>query len=172
MLESQRKHCIACFRYKYGTGSWFVNQWYVRDVSARVSKAWPTQLKQIIVDTKAVGGVLASASIDRMLRTARDWIMVQDSQVPILICDDANLDTTTPEGKNTFGKKTLDAQTEGEKCGARTKRGLVVAERRGKRFGTRNPKIKGKSAKSQHKQALQRARDPCRMCGPPCAGLV
>ena len=158
-LESQKKLCISTFDYKYGAGRWTVNQWFTRDVSARVSKSWPVQLKDIIIDTQKVQGVLAAASEDRMLRTARDWIMVQDSKVPILICDDANLDTTTPAGKNNFGKKALDAEMEAEQCGERVKKALKVAKRRSKKLGTHHPKTKGKSARSQHKRAMQRARD-------------
>ena len=61
-----------------------------------------------------MGGILAAASVDRMLRSAKDWITVQDSGVPVLICDDANLDLTTPIRKNYFGKRALDAEMEAE----------------------------------------------------------
>ena len=76
-----------------------VQNWHIRDVSARTSKAWPLKLKDIIVDTQGFDGVLAAASVDRLLRTPRDWIMVQESEIKVLICDDANLDTSTPSGK-------------------------------------------------------------------------
>ena len=158
-LESQKQLCISTFNYKYGVGRWTVDQWFIRDVSARVSKAWPVQLKKIIEDTQEIHGTLASATVDRMLRTARDWMMVQDSKVPVLICDDSNLDTTTPAGKNNFGKKALDAEKEAEECGERVKRALTVAKRRGKKLGSHHPRTKGKSARGQHKRAMQKARD-------------
>ena len=157
-LEAQRQLCTSCFNYKYGRGRWVVRQWCTRLVSARVSKKWPQQLRQVIDDTTSMKGVLAAASVDRMLRTARDWMMVQESKVKILICNDSNLDTSTPEGKRTFGKRALDAQFEAESCGDRVRKALVVARKRGKKFGTCHPKTKGKSAKSQHASALERAR--------------
>ena len=84
-------------------------------MSAKVSKAWPVKLENIIEDTLEINGTLAAAAtVDRMLRTARDWMMAQDSKVPVLMCEDSNLDTTTPAGKNNFGKKALDAEKEAE----------------------------------------------------------
>jgi len=130
-----------------------VQNWHIRDVSARTSKAWPLKLKDIIVDTQGFDGVLAAASVDRLLRTPRDWIMVQESEIKVLICDDANLDTSTPSGECAFGKKALEAHMEAKQCGNRVKKSLVVAKRRGKKLGTTHPKTKGKSAKSQHNKA-------------------
>ena len=109
-IESQRLLCIACFDHQYGKKNWCVKQWHIRNVSARTSKVWPVQLRDIIEDTKAIGGTLAAATVDRMLRTPRDWVMVQESGVPILICQDANLDTTTLDGKAAFAHKAINAQ--------------------------------------------------------------
>jgi len=107
-----------------------------------VSKAWPGQLKAMITNTQEIGGALATASVDRMLRTDRDWIMVQDSNVPIFICDDASLGTTTPSGKCMFGKKALEGQCKAETCGVRVKKARVVCKKRGQTLGTHNPKTK------------------------------
>ena len=73
-LEAQKNQCISCFNRKYGRGGWKVSNWYTRDVSARVSKAWPPQLKAIISDTLNMDGILAAPSVCRMLRNARDFL--------------------------------------------------------------------------------------------------
>ena len=47
-----------------------------------------------------------------MLRNKRDLLQIEESKVPILICEHEELDTTTPRGKNLFGKLVLDAELE------------------------------------------------------------
>ena len=59
-LEAQRKDCHPCFDKKFRKGKWRINKYYIRDVSARRSKAWPQQLKQIIQETKQTGAILIS----------------------------------------------------------------------------------------------------------------
>jgi len=100
-------------------GKWFVHNWFIRDVSARVSKSWPPMLRRIIQDTKDMNGILAMATVDRMLRNAHDFLTVRDSGTPILICENDYIDTTTPRGRNTFGKMVLDAETEAEEGSVR-----------------------------------------------------
>ena len=39
-------------------------------------------------------------------------IQIEDAKIPVLICENEELDTTTPRGKNIFGKLVLDAELE------------------------------------------------------------
>ena len=93
-----------------------------------------------------------------MLRNARDFLMVRDSGVPLLICENDALDTTTARGRNHFGKLVLDAEMEAELCSERVRRALVVAKRRGKKLGTHHGKVKGRGTKAIRKKALDLAR--------------
>ena len=83
---------------------------------------------------------------------------MEESNVPLLICENEGLDTTTPRGKNIFGKLVLDAELEADLASTRVKAALVVARRRGKKLGTHNPKVKGKGAKAMKNKALNLAR--------------
>ena len=147
-----------CFDRKYGKGRWMVRNWFVRDVSARVSKMWPKQLQTIMEDTKSNGATLAAATVCRMLRNARDFLAVRDSAIPLLFCEHDGLDTTTARGRNQFGKFVLDAEMEAELCSERVRKALAVAKRRGKKLGSHNKKVKGKGAKAMHNKAMDLAR--------------
>ena len=93
-----------------------------------------------------------------MFRYARDFLMAPDSGVPLLICENDTLDTTTARGRNHFGKLMLDADMETELCGERARRALVVAKRRGKKLGTHHRKAKGRGTNAIRKKALDLAR--------------
>ena len=144
---------------KPGLGNWSVNKWFTRDVSARVSKTWPKELKMIIESTKSLGGTLATASVCRMLRNAHDWLTVRDSGIPLLVCESDYLDTSTARGRNAFGKMALDAETEAELGSERVRKALAVAKTRGKKLGTHHPRVTGKGAAARKTNALNLARD-------------
>ena len=86
-------------------------------------------------------------------------ISVEESGLTLLICENEALDTSTPRGKNAFGKLVLDAEMEADLVSARVKVALQVAKKRGKKLGTRNKKVKGKGAKARRNNALQPSRD-------------
>ena len=93
-----------------------------------------------------------------MLRNRKDLISVEDSGVPLLIRDHDNLDTSTPLGKNVFGKLVVDAELEGDLIGERVRSALRAAKRRGKKLGTRNPRVKGKGAQAVTAAAQKRSK--------------
>ena len=69
-------------------------------------------LAEIIKACKADQGVLATSTVCRMLRNKKELIQIEDAKIPVLICENEELDTTTPRGKNIFGKLVLDAELE------------------------------------------------------------
>ena len=79
-LEAQKVACVTCFNKKFGKGKWIVEEWFVRDVSARKSKQWPKVLKTVLDKRKASKSVLATSSVCRMLRNKKDSVMMEDSK--------------------------------------------------------------------------------------------
>lgn len=65
-FEAQTKKCIQQFDLKFGRGGWEVLKWYHREVSARRSKAWVTELSSICDNTKREGATLAASSVCRL----------------------------------------------------------------------------------------------------------
>lgn len=114
-LQAQKEDCKRCFQRRFGK-RWKVRQWYVRDISARRDKRWPERLAEIITSTQEDDGILATSTVCRMLRNKKDLIQIEESKIPVLICENEELDTTTPRGKNTFGKLVLDAELEAGTC--------------------------------------------------------
>ena len=125
-------------------------------VPARKSKQWPKQLKLILDETTPISATLATSHVCQMLRNKKDLIAVEDSGVPLLICDHDTLDTSTPRGKNIFGKLVLDAELEADLNSERVRSALKVAKARGKKLGTHNPQVKGKGTKAVIAGAQQR----------------
>lgn len=111
-LQAQKEDCNRCFQRRFGKKKWKVQCWYVRDISARRNPRWPHRLAEIIKATQSDGGILATSTVCRMLRNKKDLIQIEESNVPVLICENEELDTTTPRGKNMFGKSVLDAELE------------------------------------------------------------
>ena len=62
-LEAQKLDCHRCFDRKYGRKKWKVLTYFIRDVSARRSKAWPKILQDILQDTLANHAVLATSTV-------------------------------------------------------------------------------------------------------------
>ena len=115
-LQAQKEDCKRTFNRRFGK-KWRVAAWYVRDISARRDARWSCRLAQIIAATQADNGILATSTVCRMLRNKQDLIQIEESKVPVLICENEELDTTTPRGKNIFGKLVLDAELEaGLRC--------------------------------------------------------
>ena len=110
-LQAQKEDCKRCFQRRFGK-KWKVSAWYVRDISARRDARWPGRLAEIIHHTQDGHGILATSTVCRMLRNKKDLIQIEESKVPVLICENEELDTTTPRRKNLFGKLVLDAELE------------------------------------------------------------
>ena len=103
-LGAQKNACKETFDRKFGKNKWYVDQWIVRDVSARTSKTWQTKLLDVCEKTHDAEGILATFSVCRMLRTKRDLVVLEDSGVRILLCEHEGLDLSTPTGKHLFGR--------------------------------------------------------------------
>ena len=92
-----------------------------------------------------------------MLRHARDMVAIQEAKVPLLICEHEFLEPETPRGRYFFGHLVLNAQLEAELCGERVRAGLAIARARGRRLGTANPRVRGRSARAQKERAVGHA---------------
>lgn len=152
-LGAQRKYCTATFNRKYGRRKWRVLQWHIRDLSARTSKVWSSRLRAMCQKVKADGATLATSYVCRMVRNSADWLAVRDAKIDLLICEHSGLDTSTPTGEWMVGHMALNAELEAALTGKRTRTALAEAKSRGKLLGTRNPKIRGKSAAFQKARA-------------------
>ena len=102
-LQAQKEDCKRTFNRRFGK-KWRVAAWYVRDISARRDARWSCRLAQIIAATQADNGILATSTVCRMLRNKKDLIQIEESKVPVLICENEELDTTTPRGKKHLWK--------------------------------------------------------------------
>ena len=111
-LEAQRRDCLKKLDEKFGKNKWILKHSFERNVSARVGEAWGKQLAIIIEKSKADRCTVATAYVDRMLRNAKDYITLRDSKLPLLICNDDFVDTTTPWGRKHFALKVIDAEFE------------------------------------------------------------
>ena len=156
-FRAQRDACKACFDNRWGKGKWQIKREYYREVSAHKDSTWPTTLRSIAEETLQEGSILVAASICRLLRLRRNLHILEDVGVQFFTCD-AAVDTTTPQGRHYVAHLVNDAQLEAELTAARVKRALAVARARGKKLGGQNPRVRGKSAKSQKASALQRAK--------------
>ena len=156
-LATQRKFCKTTLDRKYGKNKWTVSKWHLRDVSARTSKLWPTTLANICRLANESGSTLATSFVCRMVRSSKDFVAVKESGVPLLICEHSGVDTSTPTGKWLLGQMALNAELEAELTAKRTKIALAEAKARGKKLGTRNPKVKNRSANAQQARAVDTA---------------
>jgi hypothetical protein len=111
-LEAQRRDCFKKLNDNFGKNKWVLKHCFERNVSARVGETWGKQLARIINISQADGCTLATANVDRILRNARDYVTLRDSKLPLLICNDELVNTTTPWGRKYFATKVIEAEYE------------------------------------------------------------
>ena len=94
----------------------------------------------------------------RLFRNRHNTLIIENSAVPLLMCDNEGVDTTTAKGRHQLAAAVNDAHYEAELSSERVKAALNVAKKRGKKLGTHNPKVKGKGAKATRQQAKNLAK--------------